>query len=114
MYTPRTPACFRVYVASYSQLIGHRDVIGKTIREALPELADQRFFELLDQVYASGKPFVGRRLPVLLQTQQAGQTERRYSISFINRFWIKPENFGIFVREAMLPIMYTRRKVSSF
>jgi len=67
--------------ASYSQLIGHRDVIGKTIREALPELADQRFFDLLDQVYASGEPFVGRRLPVLLQTQAiqaTGQTERRY------------------------------------
>ena len=64
--------------ASYSQLIGHRDVIGKTIREALPELADQRFFELLDQVYASGEPFVGRRLPVLLQTQTTGQTERRF------------------------------------
>ena len=64
--------------ASYSQLIGHRDVIGKTIREALPELADQRFFDLLDQVYASGEPFVGRRLPVLLQTQATGQTEQCY------------------------------------
>ena len=41
--------------ASYSQLIGQRDVIGKTIREALPELAAQRFFDLLDQVYASGE-----------------------------------------------------------
>jgi len=41
-------------------------------------LADQRFFDLLDQVYASGEPFVGRRLPVLLQTQATGQTERRY------------------------------------
>jgi two-component sensor histidine kinase len=64
--------------ASYSQLIGQRDVIGKTIREALPELADQRFFDLLDQVYASGEPFVGRRLPVLLQAQPTNQTERRY------------------------------------
>ena len=52
---------------AYQTLIGHRDIIGKTIREALPELEGQGFYELLDQVYRSGEPFVGRASPVELK-----------------------------------------------
>ena len=37
------------------------DLVGKTVRESLPELKDQGFFELLDQVYCSGVPFVARK-----------------------------------------------------
>jgi signal transduction histidine kinase/DNA-binding response OmpR family regulator len=47
----------------YQELIGHRDVIGKTIREALPELEGQGICELLDQVYASGERLIGRSHP---------------------------------------------------
>ena len=39
----------------YLQLIGNRDIINKPIQEALPELAGQGFFELLDKVYATGE-----------------------------------------------------------
>ncbi|WP_210528524.1 PAS domain S-box protein [Rubellimicrobium arenae] len=45
--------------AAYRTLIGGREVVGKTVREALPELKGQGFFELLDQVYRSGEPFRG-------------------------------------------------------
>lgn len=34
-----------------------RSVIGKTFREALPELEGQPFYQLLDDVYTSGKPY---------------------------------------------------------
>lgn len=34
-------------------------VIGKTIREILPELENQHFHEVLDSVYIFGKPYVG-------------------------------------------------------
>lgn len=33
------------------------DIIGKTFREVLPELDDQRFYQLLDDVYTSGVPY---------------------------------------------------------
>lgn len=33
------------------------DVIGKTFREALPELEGQPFYDILDEVYASGIPY---------------------------------------------------------
>jgi diguanylate cyclase (GGDEF)-like protein/PAS domain S-box-containing protein len=42
--------------------IGHRDLIGKPAREALPEFADQGYFEILDEVYRTGRPFVGKSL----------------------------------------------------
>ncbi len=53
------PACY--------QLVGHRDVIGKPIRLALPEIAGQGFFELLEQVFDTGTAFVGRSMAVSLQ-----------------------------------------------
>ena len=43
----------------YMQLIGNRDIIDKPIREALPELEGQGFFELLDEVYKTGKTYNG-------------------------------------------------------
>ena len=41
-----------------------RGVVGMTVREAFPELEEQGFFELLDAVMATGRPFHGRDLPV--------------------------------------------------
>src|SRR5688500_18831806 len=42
--------------AAYRAVIGGREVMGLPIREALPELDGQGFFELLDKVYATGEP----------------------------------------------------------
>jgi PAS domain-containing protein len=42
--------------ASYLKLVGHRDLIGRPVREALPEVQGQGFFKLLDHVYATGEP----------------------------------------------------------
>ena len=36
---------------AYYQLVGHRDIEGKPMRIAMPELEGQGFFELLDEVY---------------------------------------------------------------
>jgi len=46
----------------YRQLIGNRNPVGKTIREALPELEGQGFYEILDKVYASGQSFTGKEM----------------------------------------------------
>ncbi|OYU37759.1 MAG: hybrid sensor histidine kinase/response regulator [Pseudorhodobacter sp. PARRP1] len=48
---------FQLANDAYKDLIGRADVLGKSVRTALPELEGQGFFELLDQVYASGTPF---------------------------------------------------------
>ncbi|WP_246158118.1 PAS domain-containing protein [Reyranella soli] len=68
---------FTVTNAAYRQLIAHRDVIGKPIRTALPELAGQGFHELLDRVWRTGERYVGRAAPVMLQRQPGSPLERR-------------------------------------
>ncbi|OBX19057.1 hypothetical protein A9995_07865 [Erythrobacter sp. QSSC1-22B] len=67
---------------AYQRLIGDRPVIGLTIREALPELVDQGFYELLDTVYQSGQPYIGRQQPVRLQRTTDGPIEQAY-VDFI-------------------------------
>jgi hypothetical protein len=62
----------------YRQLVGHRELVGLSVREAFPDLAGQGFFELLDAVYATGEPFVGRDVRVLLQSRPDQPPEERY------------------------------------
>jgi PAS domain S-box-containing protein len=69
---------FELANAAYSQLVGNRDVIGKSVREALPDVAGQGFFELLDNVYSSGQPFVGRALKVKLRQGPEAAPEDHY------------------------------------
>jgi PAS domain S-box-containing protein len=68
--------------AAYRQLIGHRDVVGKPIREALPDVGGQGYFELLDRVYNTGEPFLGNALTVALQREPGSSPENR-SLDFI-------------------------------
>ena|GEM_PF-1143199 len=46
------------------QAIGKREILGKPLREALPELEDQGFRVLLDNVYRTGEPAVGHEVRV--------------------------------------------------
>src|SRR5262249_27304971 len=48
---------FTIANPAYLTLVGNRQIIGKTIVEALPEVQGQGFVALLDQVYTSGEPF---------------------------------------------------------
>jgi signal transduction histidine kinase/PAS domain-containing protein len=49
--------------AGFDAFVGHRDVRGRTVAEALPEAAAQGFVALLDRVLATGEPSVGREVP---------------------------------------------------
>jgi hypothetical protein len=44
---------------AFCDLVGKKDLVGKTVVEALPELAGQAFPDLLNQAAASGEPLVG-------------------------------------------------------
>lgn len=58
---------FEIVNDAYQSLVGNRPLIGKPVREALPEVEGQGFFEILDRVYQTGEAFSGRRMPVVLQ-----------------------------------------------
>ncbi len=63
---------------AYQQLIGHREVTGLPIREALPEIAGQGYYEMLDAVWRSGEPVVGNGEPVTLQRNPGAPGEQRF------------------------------------
>ena len=54
----------------YARLIGNRDLIGKTAREALPETEGQEVIEALDVVYRTGERFWGLEMPVRPTTRE--------------------------------------------
>lgn len=62
----------------YRQLVGDRKLLGKPLCEAIPEVASQGFIELLDQVFHTGEPYVGRDVPVRLRKDADGREEEVY------------------------------------
>ncbi|MBO9546251.1 HWE histidine kinase domain-containing protein [Caulobacter sp.] len=63
---------------SYLRLIGRRDIVGKPLEEALPEIREQGFIQLLDDVRRTGEPFIGRDVPVMLARQPGETLEERF------------------------------------
>ncbi|HET6232055.1 MAG TPA: PAS domain-containing protein [Longimicrobiaceae bacterium] len=63
---------------AYYQLVGHREIIGKPLLDAIPEIRGQGFDAILDRVLETGEPWVGRETPVLLQRTPGAPLEPRY------------------------------------
>ncbi|TFW24196.1 ATP-binding protein [Duganella callida] len=51
----------------YQLLVGPRPLLGRSVRQAFPELAAQGIYELLDGVLSSGQPYVGRSVQLMMQ-----------------------------------------------
>ncbi|QCO54395.1 PAS domain S-box protein [Pseudorhodobacter turbinis] len=90
---------FEITNAAYRQLIGHRDVVGLPVRNALPELVGQGFYELLDNVYNTGESFIGSAMPVLLKRSSDATAVERF-VDFIFQPMRDADGYvgGIFVQ----------------
>jgi PAS domain S-box-containing protein len=86
---------------SYLRLVGDRDLIGKTLREAMPETSGQGFVKLLDQVYASGEAFTAQALPIRLRREAGAELTLRY-LDFVYQPIIEADGrvSGVFVQGA--------------
>jgi len=70
---------FTLCNAAYQALIGKtREVIGRTVADAIPEAREQGFLALLDDVIVSGVPYVGRRIPFIPVDVAGAASEPRY------------------------------------
>jgi PAS domain-containing protein len=69
---------FELINSAQAKLIGERDVLGKAVGRALPELEGQGLFELLDHVYGTGRAVAGKARRVLLQRTPDGPLEERF------------------------------------
>ena len=74
---------------AYLELVGGRAVVGRPIRQALPELAGQGIYELLDAVYVSGEAHVGRSVRVELSRSKPGHPEE-YFFDFVYQPMLDP------------------------
>ena len=86
---------------AYSALVGHREVLGKAVRDALPEAASQGFLELLDSLYASGETYAGSSMPFSVGAGENGLGKDSF-VDFVYQP-LKDESgkvFGIFVQGA--------------
>ncbi|MGQ3000680.1 MAG: ATP-binding protein [Hydrogenophaga sp.] len=63
---------------NYLKLVGHRDVIGKTVAQALPDAVEQGYLQLLDEVYASGQAHSARGARYAAQAEPGGPVNTRY------------------------------------
>jgi PAS domain S-box-containing protein len=78
----------------YREMVGRRDVLGRPVRQALPELEGQGFFDLLDRVYASGEPYVGTDIRVRLRRGADPELEERY-LDFVYQPMRAPEGGSV-------------------
>ena len=68
---------------AYYDLVGRRTLIGLPAVEALPELADQGLKEIIDDVLATGRPFVMTQRAVRVQRVAGEPMEERFlSLSY--------------------------------
>jgi PAS domain S-box-containing protein len=82
---------------AYQALFEDREILGKPMLEAHPEMRDQIFPSLVMQVLESGKPFYGREMLVRI-AKTAGEplAEKYFDTSFLRVNDIDGKPYGVF------------------
>jgi len=81
----------------YYRLIGRWNQTGKRIRDVLPEIEGQGFFEMLDEVYQTGKPFKGTEVPVVVGPEESEDRHRVINFVYQPLLGADGKTSGIFV-----------------
>jgi PAS domain S-box-containing protein len=63
---------------AYVRLVGDREFLGKPVRDVIPEVDGQGYFEALDRVFATGERFIAQRNPIRFERTPAGPWEYRF------------------------------------
>jgi signal transduction histidine kinase len=61
-----------------SEMYGNRELLGRNVKEAHPDLKDQGLFELVEEVFRTGKAFTGEEMPVSIDRHLTGNPVVRY------------------------------------
>ena len=69
---------FEYVNTAYYQLVGHRELVGRPLFEALPEVRGQGFEVLLNRVLETGEPFIGREVAVMITPEPGGSPLQRF------------------------------------
>lgn len=69
---------FKLVNPEYQRLFPGRQLKGKPMLEAVPELKDQPLLQIIQDVYQTGQTFTGTEIPVQLDRLGSGQPETGY------------------------------------
>ncbi len=69
---------FELTNPNYQKVIGHREVVGRTVAEVLPDAVAQGYLDLLDQVYRTGEPHRAESARYAVQAEPGGAVVERY------------------------------------
>jgi PAS domain S-box-containing protein len=95
----------------YMQAVGiTRDILGKPITEALPEVASQGIVDLLDSVYRTGEPYEGRELLLKLEKSPGNLVDSYFNFIYQPIYSDSNEVEGIFVHAVDVTEMVLARK----
>ena len=89
---------FELVNEAYRELTGHRPLIGRPLLVALPELRGQGLVDRLDQVLATGEPFVARGVTIQVARRPGAPPEQRH-VDFVYQPLIEAdgERSGVFI-----------------
>lgn len=88
---------FELVNDAYTRLIGDREVLGRPIRQALPEVVEQGFVDLLEDVLITGETYIGRETPVVLMQGDRAQDERYLNFVYQPLDELEGERSGVIV-----------------
>lgn len=69
---------FEMVNPEYQKLVGVRELVGKTVDEALPELSGQKFLALLQDVFKTGRAVRMTSEPIQLNRSEGDLLEERF------------------------------------
>ena len=86
---------------SYVELIGGRDLIGRTVADAMPDAAAQGFVGILDEVYRTGRAYTATGARFAVQASAQAEIDERF-LDFVYQPLRGPDGAvnGIFVQGA--------------
>jgi PAS domain S-box-containing protein len=79
----------------YTKLYGHRELIGKTPQEMVPDLEGQGHFEVLENVYKTGTPFYGFNHPVSADWLSDGNSTTKYFNFVYFPYKVEEQTIGV-------------------
>jgi signal transduction histidine kinase len=84
---------------AYTDVVGQRDLVGMRMADALPETVGQGFVALLDEVYRTGVPHIGRTARYDMPASAGAEREEKY-VDFVYQpmFDDAHQPVGIFVQ----------------
>lgn len=62
----------------WERFVGKKNAVGRTVRELFPEVEGQGVFEILDEVYATGRPYSNEKIKVLFDRKGNGTLEETW------------------------------------